>query len=231
MARDDFFQNVRTAVRFVAPTVDTDNPYTRPQDLQRRLQEAAVWLTPESVAGFHPQDFGNLPAQQQARLRDAVDNFLAVAQAVPPSAPAEAGQVRKALPSFMTVVTIVQEILRQEWQAAVEQLVRSAEEWSALQGWDNRREEKQISEDFLGTYQVPRLLILKGASRLVLEPVARFVPGGSGMADLAVLPSYDSVTLTRDQGQWFVHPFGKGRRRKWSREAFTAAATELGNLG
>jgi hypothetical protein len=131
----------------------------------------------------------------------------------------------------MTVVTTVQDILRNEWQEAMERLVRSAEEWSGRQGWDHWRDEKQISEDFLGTYKVPRLLILKGASRLVLEPVARFVPGASGLADLAVLPSYDSVSIKRSNGQWYVHPFGESGRRKWSEEVFTATATELSNLG
>ncbi len=51
MARDEFFQNVRTAIRFAAPTVDLDNPYTDPKDLARVLRGTASWLTPRSVKG------------------------------------------------------------------------------------------------------------------------------------------------------------------------------------
>jgi hypothetical protein len=226
MARDTLLQSVRAAVRFAAFTVDTDNPYTNPKDLEARLGGAATWLTPQSVEGFRAQDFRDVPPEQQTRLREGVERFLGVAKEVPPKAPATREQIRAALPPFMQVVTTLKAIVLNEWKAAVEQLIRDAERWSSSRGWATKRDEKEVAEDFLGTYTLPRLLIVKDASRLVLDPAARFVPRAAGLVDLAVLPSYDSVNITRVDGGWYVGPVGGGRR-KWSERAFVRIASEL----
>jgi hypothetical protein len=230
VARQDFIQNVRGAVQFVAPRVEADNPYTRPQDLEKKLRHAAVWLTPRSVKGYRPDDFQDLPSDRQAKLRQAVEKFTAVAGEVPHATPATPGQVRAALPHFMAVVTTLQDVLRQEWLGEINQVLHHAEEWCARRRWPSRRDEKQIAEDFLGTYTAPRLLIAKDASRLILEPVARFVAGADGLIELAAWPAYDSARITRTNGVWYVHPVAGGRRRRWSEEAFVQAAAELESL-
>jgi hypothetical protein len=154
--RDDFFQNVRSAVRFAAPTVDADNPYTNPEDLRKKLSGAPVWLAPQSVGGYRPEDFADLSSERQNKLRRAVEDFLAVAREVPPDGPVTAAQIRAALPPFMEVVTTAQGILRQEWLDAVEAVIRQAEQWSEARGWVTQRDEKQIAEDSWAPTRSPR---------------------------------------------------------------------------
>ncbi len=110
---------------------------------------------------------------------------------------------------------------------AVNRLVGEAEAWSVARAWVTKRDDKEIAEDLLGTYTVPRLLIAKDASRLLLEPVARFVLGGTGLVDFAILPSYDSVLISRDGDRWFVQPTTGNKRRPWSEAAFDDLANRL----
>jgi hypothetical protein len=254
MAREEFFQSVREAVRFAAPTVDIYNVYTDPKALAKVLRRTAQWLNPNSVKGFQPQDYKDLPPAQQQELTDAVAAFLELAErfvrspAVAtfeviggffrlndlaaevtdhPSMFYTAREPRKALPHFLRIIKIVQELIRAEWLGAVNKLVGDAEVWSASRHWITKRDDKEIAEDFLGTYVAPRLLIAKNASRLVLEPVARFVPGATGLADFAVLPSYDSVLISRTNHQWHVSP-GEGHKpRPWSEATFQDLANRL----
>src|SRR5262245_9886124 len=105
------------------------------------------------------------------------------------------------------------EQVRDEWVAAVEQLVRDAETWSQGQGWAVRKEPKTITEDRLGSYTVPRLLIHASSGRLLLDPVARYIPGATGLVDLYVLPSYDPVLVPRSADGWHLLPGGDGGPR------------------
>ena len=120
------------------------------------------------------------------------------------------------------------EQIRDDWIAAVDQLVREAESWSQKQNWAVRREPKTVVEDRLGTYTVPRLLIHSTTGRLLLDPVARYIPGGLGLVDLSVLPSYDSVMIPRTEDGWYLHPISEeGSRRPWSEQAFLDTARQL----
>jgi hypothetical protein len=118
--------------------------------------------------------------------------------------------------------------IRDEWVASVEQLVGDAEIWAGKQDWAVRREAKSIREDRLGQYTVPRLLIQATAGRLLLDPVARYVPGVLGVVDLYVLPSYDAVMISRADDGWRLHPIGADDvPQPWSEETFVHTALQL----
>ena len=118
--------------------------------------------------------------------------------------------------------------VRDEWIAAVEQLVGDAEVWACKQDWAVRREAKTIREDRLGQYTVPRLLIHATAGRLLLDPVARYVPGALGVVDLYVLPSYDAVLISRADDGWRLHPsVAEEVPQPWSEETFVQTALQL----
>jgi len=118
--------------------------------------------------------------------------------------------------------------VRDEWIVAVEQMVRDAEVWAQKHDWAVRREAKVIREDRLGQYTVPRLLIHATAGRLLLDPVARYVPGALGLADLYVLPSYDAVIISRTDDGWRLHPIGADDvPQPWSEESFVQTALQL----
>jgi hypothetical protein len=124
------------------------------------------------------------------------------------------------------------EQVRDEWVAAVEGLVGQVEAWAVERGWAVRRESKTITEDHLGPYTVPRLMILAGFSRIILDPVARFVAGAGGLVDLATFPSYETFFIGRNpEGDgWFIQAGDvTGARQPWSKEAFLAALQSLQN--
>ncbi len=98
------------------------------------------------------------------------------------------------------------ELVRDEWTRAVTQLVADVETWSKAREWPTRRIEKRIDDPQIGEYVVPALLIQVDLVKLLLEPVARFVPGAAGLVDLYRLPEYDDVaSVFRRDGGWQVH--------------------------
>ena len=118
--------------------------------------------------------------------------------------------------------------MRDEWVASVEQLVGDAEVWAQKHDWAVRREAKTLREDRLGQYTVPRLLIHATAGRLLLDPVARYVPGAMGVVDLYVLPSYDAAMISRTDDGWRLHPIGADDEpQPWSEETFVHTALQL----
>ena len=70
----------------------------------------------------------------------------------------------------------------------------------------SRRIAKTVNERRLGTYRVPVLLMEKDTVEIVLNPVARFVPGADGAVDLYVAPAYDDIASLYFEGDhWVVH--------------------------
>ena len=118
------------------------------------------------------------------------------------------------------------EQVRDEWVTAVEQLIRETETWSQAQGWATRREPKTATEDRLGAYTVPRLLIHAPDGRLLLDPIARYVPDALGVVEFCALPSYDSVRLGRTGDGWLLHS-DDADARPWSEEVFRETALRL----
>ena len=120
------------------------------------------------------------------------------------------------------------EQVRDEWVAAVEALIKDTESWAQHQGWGTLREPKQITEDRLGTYEVPRLLIHDLFGRLVLDPTARFVMGVEGLVDLYVIPSWESEMIARTLEGWFlILDDADGPRLPWSESVLVEAVKRL----
>lgn len=117
---------------------------------------------------------------------------------------------------------------RAEWLEAVEQIVGEAESWAAKRGWWVEREMKDVSddEDRIGTYRAPMLRIQTPNSRLIFEPIARYVVGARGRVDLAVFPSYHSAAIVRRDDGWRILD-DANRSTAWSEKSFVKAATRL----
>jgi hypothetical protein len=228
MSREEFFDSVRNSAALATPAAATDHPGHNPIDLTRALRRAAIWLTPKSVEGFDPHDFEDLDPKRRQRLEAAVRGFRDVAGRVPANAPATDEQAKAGWSRFEEIAAIVRQLVRDEWVRDVSRLVGEAEAWSGERGWVAKRMGKTLKDKFLGAYEAPQLLIHTTQHQLLLDPVARYVPGASGLLDLAVLPSYESVMITRADGKWSIHPVGDGgRRREWSERAFVDAVTKL----
>lgn len=97
------------------------------------------------------------------------------------------------------------ERVRDDWVRAVEQLVADVEGWCRENNWPTRRIPKRLTESPIGEYVVPALHLQFDLVQLLLEPVARFVPGAEGVTDLYSMPRYDDVaSIYRREGAWQV---------------------------
>jgi hypothetical protein len=150
---------------------------------------------------------------------------------VNPNEPTRREQRKAALPPFTQIVKIVQGLVRDDWMSASAALLAEAEGWAREEGWPTKRFPKDITEDFIGNYRLDRLVYSAEGAQLALVPVGRFAPGTDGMFDLAVMPAYDSVTVVRDKGRWFIHALsGEEGRQDWSKEAFISKSLQLARL-
>jgi hypothetical protein len=116
---------------------------------------------------------------------------------------------------------------RDEWIAAVEQVISDAETWATEQHWFVHRGPKTITEAPIGTYEVPTLLIQATSGRFVLDPIARYVIGALGVIDLCVHPSYDYVMIVRTDAGWQFETNPKTISRPWSKQTFFEVLSEL----
>ncbi|OJW10586.1 MAG: hypothetical protein BGO49_22995 [Planctomycetales bacterium 71-10] len=98
------------------------------------------------------------------------------------------------------------EAVKREWLERLDALVADVQTWAGASGWRTRRIQKTVEERELGRYKVPVLLMEKDAVEVVLNPVARFVPGADGAVDLYLSPAYDDIaSLYHESGRWVVH--------------------------
>jgi hypothetical protein len=117
--------------------------------------------------------------------------------------------------------------VREEWIAAVEQIVSDVEAWATEQHWFVHRGPKTITEDPIGSYEVPTLLIQAPAGRFVLEPMGRLIIGATGEIELSIFPSYYSVLVVRNDSGWHFVIDRPNLDRPWSKEAFLQIVSEL----
>ncbi|QEH34604.1 hypothetical protein OJF2_31450 [Aquisphaera giovannonii] len=98
------------------------------------------------------------------------------------------------------------EAVKVEWLSRLDKLVGEVEGWARASGWRTRRIQKTINERQLGEYKAPVLLMEKDAIEVVLNPVARRVPGADGAVDLYLAPAYDDIASLYFEGdRWVVY--------------------------
>jgi hypothetical protein len=79
------------------------------------------------------------------------------------------------------------------WIDRVTLLVGQVEQWARELGWATRRLGKRIDDSWIGKHNVPALLMQEDICRIMLEPVARSIPGTEGVVDLYLMPAYDDI--------------------------------------
>ena len=232
--REKFILDVRRSARTVQKSdVEADSDAMDADAITKILHRAALWLTPKVVEHYRPKDFTDWPREQQARLELAVQEFRNRTRKVPQNEPLTVDQFMERTRCFRELVNVLGEMVRLEWMQAIATIEKEAEQWSAEIGWRTRRVNKRMSESLIGTYESEQLLIFAEPNLYVLDPVARFIPGGQGSFDLAIQPSYYTTSLYRDDGgKWFVHlevrnGVSKGRRVEWTKDAFRQCIEQL----
>jgi hypothetical protein len=120
------------------------------------------------------------------------------------------------------------EQVRDEWVAAVEQLMQEAAAWSEKQGWGALIEPKRIDEDEIGEYEVPQMLVHTRMGRVVLDPEVRFAGGSLGLVEMCRYPSYETWFITRTANGWTLRANVKDAVRvPWTEENFVSYVRQL----
>lgn len=115
-----------------------------------------------------------------------------------------------------------------EWLSDVDSVVDQATKWALARGWSTKADTKTITEEVIGTYEAPRLLIHAPEARFLLDPIAKCVVGAEGRIDFYVIPSYDAVPLVKIDGGWrFLSDGSDQRELVWSDDSFGKVCAEL----
>ena len=129
------------------------------------------------------------------------------------------------------------EAQRDDWVAAVEPIISDAEAWATEQHWFVHRSPKTITEDDVGSYEVPTLLIRAPAGRFTLRadgPLHHRRHGGwplrrrrHGRDRIERIPFVRVRPHCPDRAGWHFVIKRPDLDRLWSKEAFLEIAAEL----
>ena len=234
---EEFILDVRSAVRLEQkPTVATDSQLIDPDTTARALHGAAMWLTPKIADAYDPASFVTWSSDLQDELRQAVDVFKSVAGSVRPDKPASPSQFRDGVQAFDRLKAAVQKVIRDEWRNAATRLTENIELWAKEYGWVIRREQKKLKELLIGDYELDQLYMHAEGSLYILDPLARFIPGGLGAFDLSIQPSFYITSIYRHMDNvWYVHlDVGQGlhaaKKEPLTKETFKQAVAELRSM-
>ena len=73
---------------------------------------------------------------------------------------------------------------RSQWLDLIQHLLVEITRWAEAQGWSIHPGQKEIHEDFLGTYDAPTLQIRTPTGQLHVDPIALNIAGAEGRVDL-----------------------------------------------
>ena len=231
MAREEFITNLWVAARSLpAPQVRGDRGPGFDSALAAIFESADLWLTKQSVEGFDPTDFADLPEHVRETLSREVAAFLAVAEHVPPKKPAMKARSDQARKHLEGAIEVVGSCLLKGWLSALEAMMDEAETAARGCGWHAERDDKAMIEGLLGPYRAPRLRVRSLDVGVVLDPVAYFGSGSRGVVDLLLMPTYEMVHLiVLKGGRWrMLAPHdGSSRARPFNAATFKNTVSSL----
>ena len=95
--------------------------------------------------------------------------------------------------------------VRRDWLDRLQRLIDDVRSWASADDWVARQIEINKQDSTLGPYKAPALLLQAEATCVLLEPIARSVPGVSGVVDLYLMPAYDDIArLHLEDDGWHI---------------------------
>ena len=82
---------------------------------------------------------------------------------------------------------------RDEFRDCVASLIERVKSWAEPQEWATKEYPKKMRDRDAEVYDVPSLLLQKGPTRVLLDPIAYDVPGVEAVVDLYLMPTYDDL--------------------------------------
>jgi|ERR1700674_107684 len=120
--------------------------------------------------------------------------------------------------------------LRSEWLAAVEQLYGEMRTWLGEAKADGLADIKDadttITEERLGTYEVPVLQLFFGGRMVVVRPVGRLILGAKGRVDMSLGPR-KFILIWEGDGRWKIAQVAGKDASPLTKDTFSAAVEQL----
>lgn len=119
---------------------------------------------------------------------------------------------------------------RSRWIDVVTAFTHQVSDWAREQNWRVEVKQSERSEELLGTYHVPLLIIQTERGAAIVEPVARVVAGSEGRIDIYAYPARFRVMLLRssESGEWRIRTDSRVYlRQPWNRETFVDLVQDL----
>jgi hypothetical protein len=119
---------------------------------------------------------------------------------------------------------------RESWVHSVESLCRQVADWAARKKWTVTWQSHHLTEELLGSYDVPSLTVQTDHGIVTLKPIAREVMGATGRVDLSAYPTLFRVMLLRSpkDGQWRIRTdSGVYIKQPWSESTFLDLVADL----
>lgn len=94
----------------------------------------------------------------------------------------------------------------EKFHSDVSALVDQVKGWAEPHDWVTKEYPKKVRNGENQAREIPALMLQRGTTRLLLDPVAYDVPGTDGLVDLYLMPGYDDVaSLSLKHGVWMIH--------------------------
>jgi hypothetical protein len=119
---------------------------------------------------------------------------------------------------------------RSIWTNIVTGFTDQVSDWAREQNWRVDVRQLERSEELLGTYKVPLLIIQTERGAVIVEPVARVVAGSEGRIDIYAYPARFRVMLLRssESGEWRIRTDSRVYlRQPWNKETFVGLVQDL----
>lgn len=117
---------------------------------------------------------------------------------------------------------------RDDWIARVSKLAKQVVQWGNTEGWKIEQHDKEITEELLGTYTVPEVVLRLKGGQIIVAPVALNIAGGDGRVDIEALPTLARVKLIGGKDGWELYADPNvPLRRNWNRANFIQLAHDL----
>ena len=101
---------------------------------------------------------------------------------------------------------------RDTWQVRVNDLIEQVTVWVDPNEWATKVYPKKMRDADGTIFEVPSLVLQKGSTRLILDPIAYDVPGAEGLVDLYLMPTYDdTASFYLVDGRWQIHSMFSGQ--------------------
>lgn len=110
---------------------------------------------------------------------------------------------------------------KEAWIIQVQELCAEVKKWAQDESWSVHEDFKKISEDHIGSYKVPCLILQSPQGRVHIDPIGCNIVGADGRVDIFTFPGLNRMLLIRIGDHWELQTDARvAWSKSWSKETF-----------